>query len=356
MGCLYRRGKIWWMAYMVDGRQHCESTGTSNKRLAQKILDKRKGEIAEGRFNLPKSNPPLLWEWAEQFLGSIVHPNTKRTYSSCIQMLLNFFGNARLSQITAGRIEDFKLSRRNDGTGPATINRNLAVLRQMMKLAVRQRLIARTPFQEVDFCEERSSRRQPHILTFEDQKTLVTSAPPLLRTLIVLLTESGLRVGREALPLKWDDVDLLNGVLYVRRSKTRAGIRAVPLSNLCISALSEWRRLTGPEFSMYVFANPSKPQSHLKGVRKTWARALKEAQIGFFPIYNLRATFASRLSAAGVPDVFVSQMMGHAGGLLQTYAKAITEYRRDAIRKLEAYRESSGENPDAKRKQGELLQ
>ena len=356
MGCLYRRGKIWWMAYMVDGRQHCESTGTSNKRLAQKILDKRKGEIAEGRFNLPKSNPPLLWEWAEQFLGSIVHPNTKRTYSSCIQMLLNFFGNARLSQITAGRIEDFKLSRRNDGTGPATINRNLAVLRQMMKLAVRQRLIARTPFQEVDFCEERSSRRQPHILTFEDQKTLVTSAPPLLRTLIVLLTESGLRVGREALPLKWDDVDLLNGVLYVRRSKTRAGIRAVPLSNLCISALSEWRRLTGPEFSMYVFANPSKPQSHLKGVRKTWARALKEAQIGFFPIYNLRATFASRLSAAGVPDVFVSQMMGHAGGLLQTYAKAITEYRRDAIRKLEAYRESSGESPDAERKQSEVLQ
>ena len=356
MGCLYRRGKIWWMAYMLDGKQHCESTGTSNKRLAQKILDKRKGEIAEGRFNLPRSNPPLLQEWAEQFLRSIVHPNTKRTYSSCIQMLLTFFGDARLSQITPGRIEDFKLSRRNDGAGPATINRNLAVLRRMMKLAARQRLIARTPFQDVDFCEERSCRRPAYVLSLENQKTLVAVAPPLLRTLIVLLTESGLRVGREALPLKWDDVDLLNGVLYVRQSKTRAGIRAVPLSNLCMSALAEWRRLTGPELSPYVFANLSNPQTHLKGVRKTWARALKEARIGFFPIYNLRATFASRLSAAGVPDVFVSQMMGHAGGLLQTYAKAIAEYRRDAIRKLEAYRESSGENPDAERKQGEVLQ
>ena len=131
----------------------------------------------------------------------------------------------------------------------------------------------------------------------------------------------------------------------------RAGIRAVPLSNLCTTVLAEWRRLTGPEISPYVFANPSNQQSHLKGVRKTWARALRDAQIGFFPIYNLRATFASRLSAAGVPDVFVSQMMGHAGGLLQTYAKAITEYRRDAIRKLEAYRESSGEKI-----QGEALQ
>ena len=73
---------------------------------------------------------------------------------------------------------------------------------------------------------------------------------------------------------------------------------------------------------------------------KVWASALKTAKIEYFRIYDLRATFASRLSAAGVPDVFVSQMMGHAGGLLQTYSKAITEYRREAIRKLEELRES----------------
>ena len=48
----------------------------------------------------------------------------------------------------------------------------------------------------------------------------------------------------------------------------------------------------------------------------------------------------SRLSAAGVPDGFVSQLLGHAGGLLQTYSKAVDEYRRDAIRKLEQSREA----------------
>ena len=75
---------------MIDGRQKCESTGTSNKRLAQKILDKRKGEIAEGRFSLPKSNPPTLKQWADQFLESIAHLNTKRVYGSCIRVLLGF--------------------------------------------------------------------------------------------------------------------------------------------------------------------------------------------------------------------------------------------------------------------------
>lgn len=326
---------------MIDGRQKCESTGTSNKRLAQKILDKRKGEIAEGRFSLPKSNPPTLKQWADQFLESIAHLNTKRVYGSCIRVLLGFFGEARLSQISPGRIEEFKLARTRAGAGHATINRNLAVLRRMMKLATRQRLVGRNPFEEVDFLEERSRRRQPHILTFGEQVKLEAVATPLLRTLVVLLTETGLRVAREGLSLKWIDVDLIDGVLFVRDTKTPAGIRAMPLSNFCTAALAGWRGLTGPEFSPYVFANPNNPQAHLKSVRKTWKRALTNAQITYFWTYDLRATFASRMAAAGVPDVFISQMMGHAGGLLQTYAKAITEYRRDAIRKLEALRESA---------------
>jgi hypothetical protein len=45
------------------------------------------------------------------------------------------------------------------------------------------------------------------------------------------------------------------------------------------------------------------------------------------------------LSAAGVSDLFVAQMIDHSSpGILQRYAKAIDEYRRDAVRKLEEMR------------------
>jgi hypothetical protein len=81
-GSLYRRGKIWWMAYMVDGRQRCESSGTTNKRVAQKILNMRLAEIIEGRFRLPKTNPPKLEQFSEEFLGSVRHQNTKKRYAS----------------------------------------------------------------------------------------------------------------------------------------------------------------------------------------------------------------------------------------------------------------------------------
>jgi hypothetical protein len=48
-----------------------------------------------------------------------------------------------------------------------------------------------------------------------------------------------------------------------------------------------------------------------------------------------------KLSAAGASDLFVAQMIGHSSpGILQRYFKAIDEYRRDAIRKLEELREA----------------
>lgn len=64
---------------------------------------------------------------------------------------------------------------------------------------------------------------------------------------------------------------------------------------------------------------------------------MKDAGITYRRIYDLRATFASRMNAAGVPEVFVEQFLGHVGGLTQTYAKAIDDFRRDAIKKLEPF-------------------
>jgi integrase len=336
----------WWMSLMIDGRQHCESTHTSNKRLAQKILDKRKWEIAEGRFRLIPRISPGLKEWSEQFLETIGHNNTKRVYASCVRMLLQHFGEeVRLSQVTANRIEEYKQNRLTSGAGPATINRNLAVLRRMLKIAFRRRLIAQNPFDEVEFLSERQ-RRQPHILAFEEEARLLAVASPMLRTLVVLLVESGARVG-EALALMWSDIDLANRSIRIRQSKTLAGRRLVPLSENCRTELSRWLEMTGPAFSPYLFFNPRNPDAHLLKLPKTWTKTLKKAKIEYFPIYNLRATFASRLSAAGNSDNLVAGLLGHStASIVHTYAKVLDEYRRDAIKKLEGYRQDHQPKPD----------
>jgi integrase len=292
-------------------------------------------------LRLPRSNPPTLEAYANGFLETIRDLKTKARYTSSVRNHLVFFGKAKLSQVTSERIEAFKQARLKSGVSPATVNRDLAVLRRMLKLAELQRLIGFNPMSEVEFLEERKHRRQAHILTFEEQARLTAIAPHHIKMLTVLITETGLRVGKEALSLKWEDVDFLNDQIRIRRSKTAAGIRAVPLSEFCKSELLEWGGILGSGFSDYVFPNVDEPTTHLGSVKRAWRTALKSAGISYFPIYNLRATFASRLSASGTPAQFVAQMIGHSGtSILDTYAKAIDEFRREAIKKFEAYRKS----------------
>jgi integrase len=80
----------------------------------------------------------------------------------------------------------------------------------------------------------------------------------------------------------------------------------------------------------------------LQGGRKAWAATLKEAGIPFFPIYNLRHTFATRLTAAGVAAITVAQMLGHSSTqIVPRYAQVLDQNRLDEMKKLEALRHSS---------------
>jgi integrase len=339
---LYRKGKNWYAAFSADGRHYNRSTGTSNKRRAQKILDTWRAAIIEGRFNLLKSQSPTFTDWSEQFVESIPYRNTRRRYASSKVALDDFFKDARLPHVTVSRIEEYKRVRLAAKVKSATVNRDLALLRQLMKRAERERYIARNPFEMGNlFFEERKGRRQPHILTYEEETKLLAVSGPLLKALVILLVETGLRVGKEALPLKWTDIDFSDGTIYVRESKTMAGRRLVPLSVYCKAELLRWRDLTGPAFSEYVFFNGRNPTAHLLKLPKTWKRALKDAGIEYFPLYNLRHTFATRMQEAGTSPVTLAQMMGHAStGIIQTYAKVLDEFWRDAVKKLEEYRQS----------------
>ena len=341
MGTLFKKkgSNRWQIGVSLNGHQICKSTHTTNKALAKKLLARWETEVFEGRFHLPKSTPPYFEEWAEEFLSKVQHERTRRRYRSSIQKLKGKLAGVRLSDVSADRIEEYKQARMDDGVEPATINHDLRVLRRMLHVAERKQLIARNPFSQVEFLRQRSPR-QPHIVTFEEEEKLLSVAVPYIRILVVLILETGMRSHREALSLSWEAIDFINGVIWVKDSKTRAGIRNIPLSARCKVELLRWREMVGPGFSPFVFPNFRTPADNpMRDVRGAWAKALKDAGIEYFWLYNLRHTFASRLSAAGVSDLFVAQMMGHSTPtILQRYSKAIDEYRRDAVRKLEQMR------------------
>ena len=111
------------------------------------------------------------------------------------------------------------------------------------------------------------------------------------------------------------------------------------MTDRCKRELLHWRDLLGPEFSMFVFPSLSAPDKPRCDVRYAWKKALGGAGLEYFWLYNLRHSYASRLSATGTSDIFVAQMIGHASpGILQKYAKAVNEYRRDAVKRMEDMR------------------
>jgi hypothetical protein len=142
MGALYKRAGShnWMMAVTVAGKQVCKSTHTSNKRLAGQMLVRWETEVFEGRFHLPKSAPPVFVKWADDFLAKVTHPNTRKRYGSSVGKLKAAFTGARLSDISAECIDEYKDSRLSEGVEPATINHDLRVLRRMLRLAERKHL------------------------------------------------------------------------------------------------------------------------------------------------------------------------------------------------------------------------
>jgi len=203
------RSKLWWMDAMVDGKQICRPTGSSNKRIARTIYDAWRAETAQRRFELLKKAPELK-EWAERCLKSVDHPNTRRRYTCSRENLIAFFGeHSRLDHLSAARIEQFKEARRAERVKPSTINRDLRFLAQILKQAERQRFIARSPFDRTKFfLNESRERRKPHIVTWAEEEKILAVAQPRIRVLTALGIETGLRTG-EMLGLRWKDVDLL---------------------------------------------------------------------------------------------------------------------------------------------------
>ena len=78
----------------------------------------------------------------------------------------------------------------------------------------------------------------------------------------------------------------------------------------------------------------SKP--YLCSLKKVWRTTLRHAGVPYFSLYELRHTFATRLSAGGVADHFVTLMLRQGdAGVFKRYSQAKLNMMREALAKLD---------------------
>src|SRR6266478_8487006 len=284
-GVVYSRkdGMILWIRYRDRNGKPCrESTQTedwqeANRKLRER-LQARDGNLLEA---IRKGEALGFGEWVDSFLENYSKPpirahKTHEANMRCAIHLKAAFPGRRLMDITADAIEDYlrnrlrqrvrvKVARGYREKGilkSTTVHQEFRVLRRMLNVAVRKKLLPANPCSGVEFPVAVKGLFRPHYVTWSEQQRIEASAPNYLQSIIRIITETGLRVYKELMPMKKENLDLANAVVWIPDSKTPNGIAEVPLTPIAVEAFRDQLRLS--PCSPYLFPSDENPSGHQK--------------------------------------------------------------------------------------------
>jgi integrase len=300
---VYKKGGSWYVDYRVGGRRIRERVGPSRK-LAETVLGKRQMEIAEGTFLNRKTVKETRFDaFADDYLA--YSRTNKRNFSrECYLMrkLRAVFGPRYLTEITSWDIERYK-GHRKAGVSPATVNRDLTLLKHMFTKAIEWGRATANPVRGVKFLREANTRLR--FLSEEEESRLLAACSGELGTLVLTALHTGFRRG-ELLSLRWAQVDFATGIVSVEAAYTKNGERrSIPMSQTLGTALQRRRQQhLGDGFVFDELRSGTQ-------VYDAFQAALREAEVKDFRFHDLRHTFASRLVMAGVDIRTVQDLLGH---------------------------------------------
>jgi site-specific recombinase XerD len=294
-----------------------------------------KREAGREQEGLPGRVPfsHLLERYEETELPGLA-PNTQDTYLGSLRFIRRFFvgkrGDPQVDKIRAGLIHEYLTWRRHTGPGGSavsgyTLAKDRRLLHRIFVLAETLELrdgnpVARVPAPKVD-------PRDPILLTPEELDRLLEELEdhPTTRLWVLILAETGARAFSEATWLRWEDVRLEDGFLWIasgrhgRRTKSGKG-RWVPLT----ARLAEELRRHGEERRMRLYRGKRTPWVlHQTGRRKEGERyrgsrsiiegAAERAELPEgWRLHDLRHRRVTSWLAAGKNPVHVKEAMGHS--------------------------------------------
>ena len=203
----------------------------------------------------------------------------------------------------------------------------------MLNVAVRKKLLPLNPCSAVEFSVTVKGLFRPHYVTWSEQQRIESHGPQYLRNIVRIITETGLRIYKELTPMRKDQVDLQNATVWIPDSKTPKGVAEVPLTSLAIEALKSQMALSGE--GPFLFPSDRNPSGHQTELKTVWQKTLRRAKVPYFRIYDLRSTYATRLSAGGVADEWVTQMLRQSDAqVFKKYSQMKLQMKREALEKL----------------------
>jgi len=330
----------WWIRWKCPhGHLHRELIGPKSKAVPESER-RRLERPCPTRDAKPTTH--LLVNVIDEYLKSV--KPVKRSYRDDARYGKAWkgrFGGRALEEITAGDVERIRIERLAKRT-PATVNRELAFLKRVYSIAIRDEKTDRTPFARLKLLREPSGRVR-YLADEEEARLMETLSTDTDRDRVRVLLQTGLRKS-EFLQLRWKDVDLKAGVLTIPRTKN-GETHHIPMTSTVRSILARLPRALNP--AALVFPN-SVGGVDLRWAEKTLPEAVNAAQIEDFRLHDTRHTFASRLAMEGVDLRAIQELGGWKSlGMVQRYSHLSPSHRRAAIERLVTRSTNAGEALEA---------
>lgn len=234
-GSLQIKGnKYYVVARMPDenGRSHPKwiATGlevkSNNKREAKRIMQRILADLEAQNAVYSTETPFLAWidKWMEQKRQEI-RLNTWESYQFYFEKHIRpYFAPKKLtlSKLNPQHLQDYYNLKLQEGQAVNTLKKHHAVIHGALQEAVKKRLLAFNPADQVTFPRQnRQDRFHGTAYTAEQARQLLEAFKgDVLEPAVILGLCYGLRKS-EALGLRWSDIDFEAGTLTVQNTVTR---------------------------------------------------------------------------------------------------------------------------------------
>lgn len=333
-----RNGKLWITFYHQSIRYKrtlkIDDTKANRKLAINNIIPELIYKLNSGKFfETEKSKIPTVNEYAKVSLelhSKTRKPTTTYDYETSLRLhIYPTFGNKRLNIIKPSDIQLWQ-NKLLDTLKPRRVRNIRATFNTIFEDAMRDEIIDKNPISRIK--TPKLDKIDVKSFSLEEMKLIISTAKDEMKAFTALGFFTGLRSG-EMIGLRWDDVDLKNKEIHIKRAikmgevstpKTKNSIRTIDILDNLLPYLQEQYKLTGKKRS-YVFLNKHDEHYYdIKRIRDSkWKNLLKECDIEYRTIYQMRHTFATVMIENKEDILWVSNMLGHADAsmTLQMYAK-----------------------------------
>ena len=286
--------------------------------------------------------------WAKTNKKDWDHDETRMTLH-----VLPHLGGKRLSAIGAADIEALKVKCQEKGLAPATVKHVLQCVRAVYNFSIRLGdYVGENPTRNVKFPRLDNARKR----FFSDDQvdallSVLAEKNMDVHDMTLLSILAGLRFG-EIAKLRWERVDLENGIIHVdgKNGETRESY----LDNEELVEMFERRkeafdstphaRKSDKSVRGLVFPGPVHG-GIMKDIPDIFMKTVEE--LGFndgyedarqkLTFHSCRHTFGSRLAQQGVPLLTIKELMGHKTiEMTMRYSHLMPDHKRDAVRHMRA--------------------